>query len=208
MLTFRVVTLPLLAAGALLLARPRPGSAQSKSLDQPPAALCVFDGYDPSLPLVWRAGVPAVVYHAEGAWTCVGLENGPRWVRSTELRAVPVDTKPRPTAWVGRWPMSNGSVTIRRHSGDTLRIDGHAWWLGLPGVSHSGRIGGLVVPSGNRVHFVEDDCVLDLALVGTYIVAMDNQHCGGANVRFWGFWKRKVARSPARQPTWRLQNVR
>jgi hypothetical protein len=45
------------------------------------------------------------------------------------------------------------------------------------------------------MRFVQGTCVLDLALVGKYIVAGDNEHCGGANVRLWGIWKRTGARS-------------
>ena len=190
MLAFRVVTLPLLVAGSLLCTRPRPGRAQSKPLDQPPTAHCVAEGFSPSLPLALHAGVPVVVYHTDGAWTCAEFQDGPRWVRSAELRAIAVDTTPRLTAWVGRWTLPAGTATIRRGAGDRLRIEGHAWWLGAKGVSHSGRIRALALPSGNRVHFVQGFCVLDLALVGKYIVADDNRACGGANVRFWGIWKR------------------
>jgi hypothetical protein len=194
----RAVPLPLLVAASLLAARPRPAGAQSKTVDEPPAARCEFKGYAPNFPLALRAGVPVIVYHADGAWTCAGFEDGPQWVRSAELRAIAADTAPPVAAWVGRWTLPAGTATIRLGSGDTLRIEGHAWWLGAKGISHSGSITALAVPSGNRVHFVESTCVLDLALVGKYIVADENEHCGGMNVRFWGIWKRNVARSPTR----------
>ena len=197
MLAIRVVAVPLLLAGSSLAARPRPAGAQSRTVDQPPAARCEFEGFAPNFPLALRGEVPAIVYHADGAWSCAGFQDGPRWVRSAELRAIAANTTPRLAAWVGRWTLPAGTATIRLGSGDTLRIEGHAWWLGARGVSHSGSIRALAVPSGNRVHFVEGTCVLDLALVGKYIVAGDNEHCGGMNVRFWGIWKRKVARSPA-----------
>jgi hypothetical protein len=96
--------------------------------------------------------------------------------------------------------LSAGTATIQRGTGDTLRIEGHAWWLGARGVSHSGSIKARAVPSGNRLHFVESTCTLDLALVGKYIVADDNEQCGGANVRFWGIWRRSVSRSSPRAP--------
>ena len=91
-----------------------------------PSARCEFDGFAPNFPLALRAGVPAIVYRADGAWTCAGFQNGPRWVRSAELRAVPVDTTPRSAAWVARWTIPAGTATIRRGSGDALRIEGHA----------------------------------------------------------------------------------
>jgi len=180
-----------IGAASVLATRPRTADAQTTSADRPPAARCGAEGFAPNFPLALRAGVPAVVYSVDGAWTCAGFQNGPRWVRSAELRTVRTDTAPRPTAWVGHWTVPAGTAIIRRASGDTLRIEGHAWWLGLRGVSHSGSIKALAVPSGNRLHFVETTCTLDLALIGKYIVADDNQRCGGANVRFWGIWKRR-----------------
>jgi hypothetical protein len=209
-LTARVVELPLLVAGSLLAARPQPADAQAKGAGQPAAARCESEGFAPNFPLALRAGVPAIVYHVDGAWTCAGFQSGPRWVRSAELRGVPPDTTPRPAAWVGRWTMPAGTATIRRGSGDTLRIEGHAWWLGARGVSHSGSIRALAVLSRNRVHFVENLCVLDLALVGKDIVAGDNERCGGMNVRFWGIWRRSgssSSTSPIRTPTPRYDST-
>jgi hypothetical protein len=41
------------------------------------------------------------------------------------------------------------------------------------------------------VHYTEDDiCTVNLALLGNYLLANDNNMCGGVNVRFWGVWKR------------------
>ena len=192
-LTVRGVELPVLLIGSLLVARPQPAGAQANSAGQAPAARCEFEGFAPDFPLALRAGVPAVVYHVDGAWTCAGFQSGPRWVRSAELRGLTPDTTPRPAAWVGRWTLPAGAGTIWRGSGDTLRIEGHAWWLGARGVSHSGSIKALAVLSRNRVHFVDNMCELDLALVGEYIVAGDNERCGGMNVRFWGIWRRRVS---------------
>jgi len=193
-LTVRGVELPLLVAGLLLAARPHPAGAQANGARQP-AARCEFEGFAPDFPLALRAGVPAIVYHVDGAWTCAGFQSGPRWVRSAELRSVPPDTTPRPAAWVGRWMLPAGAATIWRGSGDTLRIEGRAWWLGARGASHSGSIRALAVLSRNRVHFVDNMCELDLALVGEYVVAGDNERCGGMNVRFWGIWRRRLSSS-------------
>jgi hypothetical protein len=52
---------------------------------------------------------------------------------------------------------------------------------------------GNAIPSGNHLHFVEDgpnSCTIDLTLLGKFILASDNQLCGGMNARFQGFWKR------------------
>ena len=39
-------------------------------------------------------------------------------------------------------------------------------------------------------HFKIPSCTVDLTLIGKYLVANDNDKCGGQNVRFWGVWKR------------------
>ncbi len=49
-------------------------------------------------------------------------------------------------------------------------------------------------PAGNHLHVEDDACHIDLALIGRYILANDNNGCGGANVRFWGVWKRAQAK--------------
>jgi hypothetical protein len=36
----------------------------------------------------------------------------------------------------------------------------------------------------------QDSCVVDMTLIGTYIVARDNGKCGGMNVRFGGIWQK------------------
>ena len=43
-----------------------------------------------------------------------------------------------------------------------------------------------------RLRFqMSDDIARELvALIGKYILANDNNMCGGMNVRFWGIWKR------------------
>ena len=46
-------------------------------------------------------------------------------------------------------------------------------------------------PGGNHLHLEDDSCKIDLALIGKYILANDNNMCGGMNVRFWSVWKRR-----------------
>jgi hypothetical protein len=144
-------------------------------------------------------GDPVVVYQAEGDWTCGYLSQakgaGPGWVRSNDIRPVHVDAAPPLDAWVGTW--ANGDDRIRIQTSKApgkLELQGEAVWHGrTKDAVHTGDFSGAAAPVGSHLHFVEsgaDSCTIDLTLIGKYLVANDNNLCGGENVRFWGIWKR------------------
>ena len=144
-------------------------------------------------------GDPVVVFQAEGDWTCGYLSQakgaGPGWVRSNDIRPVSFDAAPPLDAWVGAW--ANGDDRIRIQTSKApgkLELKGEAVWHGrTKDAIHTGDFAGEVAPVGNHLHFVEsgaDSCTVDLTLIGKYLVANDNNRCGGENVRFWGIWKR------------------
>jgi len=171
----------------------------SVAASQPkPSTTCAFDGFSANPQLMELAGDPVVVYHADGAWTCGYLTQkkgaGPGWFPSKNLRTVPFDPTPPLTAWVGTW--ANGDDRIHIALSKTpgkLNLAGEGIWRGRGDVVHSGEFAGEASPQGNHLHFVEEgaeSCIIDLTLIGRYLVANDNDRCGGANVRFWGVWKR------------------
>jgi hypothetical protein len=144
-------------------------------------------------------GDPVVVFQVEGDWTCGYLSQakgaGPGWVRSSDIRPVTFDAAPPLDAWVGTW--SNGDDRNRIQTTKApgkLELQGEAVWHGrTKDAVHTGDFAGEVAPVGNHLHFVESDadsCTVDLTLIGKYLVANDNNRCGGENVRFWGIWKR------------------
>jgi hypothetical protein len=187
-----------------------------------PGKMCGFDGFgaNPKLAEVTRATVgyfgcasakdclPAklaagdavTVYHAEGDWTCSYIQQrdgaGPGWVKSRDIREVPVDPAPPLDAWLGTWANGRGRIRIAMSNPPAkLHLAGDAEWHGRGGVVHTGDFEGDAAPSGNHLHFVEDgadSCTVDLTLIGKYLVADDNDRCGGMNVRFWGVWKRSA----------------
>jgi hypothetical protein len=145
-------------------------------------------------------GDPVVVYQAEGDWTCGYLSQakgaGPGWVRSNDIRPVHFDAAPPLDAWLGTW--ANGDDRIRIQTSKAagkLGLQGEAVWHGrTKDAVHTGEFAGEAAPVGNHLHFVEsgsDSCTVDLTLIGKYLVANDNNLCGGENVRFWGVWKRE-----------------
>jgi len=187
-----------------------------------PRKLCSFDGFsaDPKLaevtqatvgyfgcasakdclPTNLAAGDAVTPYHTDGDWTCAYIQQsdgaGPGWVKSRDLREVAADPAPPLDAWFGSWRNGQGRIRIEasRPSGK-LRLAGDAEWHGVGDVVHTGNFEGEAVPEGNHLHFVEGgagSCTVDLTLIGKYLVASDNDGCGGMNVRFWGVWKRRA----------------
>jgi hypothetical protein len=49
---------------------------------------------------------------------------------------------------------------------------------------HTGDVQGNALPDENRLVVRDEDCVLELELVGDYLGVEDNMHCGGMNVSF------------------------
>ncbi len=185
-----------------------------------PQKLCSFDGFsaDPKLAEVTKAtvgyfgctlgkdclpmklglGEVVIPHYTDGDWTCAHIEqpagSGPGWVRSRDIREIRADAAPPLDAWLGMWVNGRDRMVIVRSkvSGE-LHLEGSAEWRGVGAVVHTGNFEGEATPAGNHLHFVEgnaDSCTIDLTLIATYLVANDNDKCGGMNVRFWGVWKR------------------
>ena len=150
------------------------------------------------LPAKLAPGDPFVVFQVAGDWTCGYISQakgaGPGWVRSKEIRPVPFDAAPAPEAWVGTWANGPDRIQVQTaKAAGKLELHGEASWQGHGDVVHTGEFTGEAAPNGNHLHFVEDgaeSCTVDLTLIGNYLVANDNDRCGGANVRFWGVWTR------------------
>jgi hypothetical protein len=140
-------------------------------------------------------GTPVVIAFSDGDWTC-GYAPGPVWIPSADLRPLNFDLSPPLKAWVGTWIGGEDRVVISLSKvPGKLSLEGTAHWHGARGVVHDGEFNGQVEPDGNHLHFAEGrplawGCVVDLTLFGKYIVADDNERCGGMNVRFYGIWKR------------------
>jgi hypothetical protein len=150
------------------------------------------------LPTKLTTGNVVTPYHADGDWTCAYIQQsdgaGPGWVRSRDLREVPIDPAPPIDAWLGTWANGRGRIRIAASkSSGKLHLAGEAEWHGNGDVVHTGDFEGDAAPEGNRLHFVAagaDSCTVHLTLIGKYLLANDNDRCGGLNVRFWGIWKR------------------
>jgi hypothetical protein len=168
---------------------------------QPPKAPCDFDGFDTNSKLAERikTGDPVVVTRVEGDWTCGYLTSrkgaAQGWVQSRDIRLVNFDPNPPLAAWAGTWVQGENRIRIQSsNSRGKLALHGEAYWHGFGDNVHSGEFTGDAIPVGNHLHVEDDSCMMDLALMGKYILANDNNSCGGMNVRFWAVWKRAQTR--------------
>jgi hypothetical protein len=142
-------------------------------------------------------GTPVQIYRREGAWTCGYVSGrdgaGPAWIRTDALSIVHYSDHPSLSAWTGRWAGDEDHVSIRlADMPGALHLAGSAVWHGGY-TSHLGDTKGMATPIANHLHFVEGgpgSCSIDLTLLNRYILAEDNQACGGLNARFQGIWKR------------------
>lgn len=138
-----------------------------------------------------------VVFSQTADWICGYVEDKSgatsAWVAAKDLRELRPDPNPPLAAWFGTWSQYDDRIQIEpAKEPSKLHLTGHAIWHGRGDVEHSGDLDGEVVPSGNHLHYSEgpEACTVDLTLFGEYLVANDNDRCGGMNVRFWGVWKR------------------
>lgn len=114
------------------------------------------------------------------------------WIPAARVTARPADPTPPLAAWVGRWRLYDDKIVLRQH-GDAIEAAGEAYWPAkniMP--ANEGAFDGTAKPSENRLHFSDDQgCVLDMALVGPFLVVADNHGCGGHNVSFTGVFIRR-----------------
>lgn len=196
---------------ALLVAATYCASAQDI-----PKTACEFDGFDvhsklaevkaagtayygcgtgKCLPMHLDPGDPVVITRADGNWSCGylvqrhGAAQG--WVRSGDIRQVEFDPNPRLAAWVGTWIQDGNRIRVQLgKSPGKLALEGKAYWPGRQHPTHTGEFSAEAAPSGNQSQIDDSGCKIDLALIGDYLLANDNNMCGGMNVRFWGVWRR------------------
>ena len=152
---------------------------------------------------------------AQGAFTCIGFAAAKGaatigWFPTKALAPLrPADQ--HPTDWNGHWVAPEQDITIASGKGDALSVKGSATWgMGDParlarGGVHTGEVAGIARPADGLLAFTMGDdgatlpydsgdeftCRVRMVRRGPYLVVNDNNACGGANVSFSGFYRRK-----------------
>jgi hypothetical protein len=177
-------------------------SAGSVTKGMPSELRLAFDSPDSECggaPCFARGGVSGVEVRRAGSSVCVGVPQKGKlatifgWIPVSRWHAT--DDSPRPAArWVGVWQNETAKITVQAMGDGKLNIKGHAVRdLGPDGgnveiygdFSIAGRLEHGVVTSNDD----SDPCKVSVRLVGDYLVAADNDACGGTGVTFAGMYR-------------------
>lgn len=157
-------------------------------------------------------GDAVLVAHREGAFTCAAFVDA-RGV-ATVLFLPTAALASAPSAFVpsfaGDWTAPEQALEIRAARGRAFSVRGDATWgrgdrrRAENGGVHTGEVEGVARPAGGVLAFTqgqgatlpygqgdEFDCRLRLFRRGPYLLARDNNNCGGVNVSFSGIYIRK-----------------
>ncbi|WP_338664380.1 hypothetical protein VQH23_04270 [Pararoseomonas sp. SCSIO 73927] len=152
---------------------------------------------------------------SQGAYTCAGFV-GARgaatigWMPTAALLPLP-EAEQAPADWNGQWRAPEQDIAISSGRNGALRVKGDATWgMGDPervrrGGVNIGQVAGEARPVSGVLAFSEGEdgrtrayeagdeftCRIRLWRRGPYLLARDNNGCGGHNVSFSGFYRRK-----------------
>ena len=173
-----------------------------------PAAACRGAAY-------LTPGDVVLVGPVQGQYTCAGFM-GARgmatigWLPSKVLVAQG-EAERLPSDWNGRWTAPEQDLTISPAEAGALLVKGDATWgMGDPerrrrGGVRTGEVAGTARPAHGVLAFTmgedgktlpydagdEFTCRVRMVRRGPYLVVRDNNACGGVNVSFSGFYRRK-----------------
>ncbi|WP_146168646.1 hypothetical protein [Sphingomonas sp. PP-CE-3G-477] len=159
-------------------------------------------------------GNVVLVAKAQGPFTCAGFQ-GPRgigtigWLPTAALALLPPAAQ-RPGDWSGHWSAPEQDIVITTRKDGMLSVKGNATWgMGDPGRVkiggvHTGEMSGKARPLAGVLSFTDNEgvtlpytkgdeylCRVRMYRRGPYLLARDNNNCGGMNVTFSGFYARK-----------------
>jgi hypothetical protein len=142
-------------------------------------------------------GDQVLVSRRYGPWICAWYQPAKGsetvgWLPADKL-VIPARAAAPPALkdWIGLWKYDRQTLNIRREGkSGLLKVKGYAIWEGARANVHVGGIEAVAQPRGNELVLVEEECRVNVKLVGNYIVASDNSGCGGVNVRLNGVYRR------------------
>lgn len=151
-------------------------------------------------------GDPVVLYAQKAGWACIEFtsrQGQPTFQRAVPQKALKVIAQPNTLR--GTWQYGDQSIYLRRN-GDQLLVRGWSQWPWLLGASAETKkrlalsgpnMGSLdmaaPLPDSDTIKFSsgadENACKVSLRVLGPYLLAQDNNNCGGFNVTFSGTYR-------------------
>ena len=149
-------------------------------------------------------GDEVIVDRIAGDWACAWFDGKRRTtiglLRVDDLALEPAAVEVATAEWLGHWEKIGHDGKSRDFldivvRGKVVVVSGEALWFGpMPDNVHTGEIGDEVLDlEEGTASFAargEYDCAATFRLVGKYLIADDNGHCGGVNVTFDGIYRR------------------
>lgn len=159
-------------------------------------------------------GDTVLTAHREGSFTCAAFVDARGIATILFLPTAALTPTPAAlaTSFTGHWIAQEQALDIETANGGTIHVSGFATWGGRDpwrvehGGVHTGEVDGIARPVNGVIAFThgqdvtlpfdkgdEYDCRLRLFRRGPYLLARDNNNCGGANVSFTGIYVRKTS---------------
>ena len=98
--------------------------------------------------------------------------------------------------WLGGWSYGENSINFTENKlPQTLNVTGDAIWHGVGDNVHVGDLDGYASPKNGVLLLGESDadefaCKAKMTLIAEFLVVVDNNNCGGANVSFTGVYRK------------------
>ncbi|NHN89138.1 hypothetical protein [Acetobacter conturbans] len=146
----------------------------------------------------------------KGAFTCTGFisptgKTWREWLPTEALKPASADEE-SPTDWAGDWTAESAEISIKPN-GATFTINGNASF-GNGASTNMGDFTATAAPDSGMIAFTEGNngqtlaygagdqsaCRIRMVLKGPYLIASDNNNCGGLNVTFSGYYRRTAGK--------------
>ncbi|MCQ8240319.1 hypothetical protein [Rhizosaccharibacter radicis] len=111
------------------------------------------------------------------------------WLPMSDLQPMAA-RKTSASDWVGNWAERTSLIKIIQKD-NGLVVSGHSSWQKGNSVRFTGDFSSHASITGNTVTITDGGCKLEAVRDQSWMVVIDNQRCGGRNVSFTGFYRRK-----------------
>lgn len=136
-------------------------------------------------------------------WSCVKFLNITKkkkvttttgWISTKNITVINPVANNSIDSWLGDWSDGYNSLKLTSGNDGKIKIEGEAVWGSGMNI-HTGQVSGTGKPNKNTLEVqnnddMGEDCKLNLLLLDQFLIAQDNNSCGGLNVSFSSVYTR------------------
>ena len=123
------------------------------------------------------------------------------WLPAASLAPVTPAPSPALADWLGAWVHADGEIDIKTAANGGVAVHGEAIYRAAQDI-HNGVIDATAKPGQGMLTFADDGgvafekasadaCLVRMRRAEALLVVEDNGHCGGVDVTFTGFYRKK-----------------